>query len=146
MSERDYLGSCRCGATQVTLCSRLAPEEFRPRSDAQTCDFCREHDGTWISDPRGRLLLGASNDTTVTRFASGEVAFHFCAKCRDLTYAIFRELTNERQLAVARRDLFPQIAAAAHTVVSANFEGASLTDARKRRSETWTPCEALSAL
>src|SRR6478609_6263349 len=112
MSERTYLGSCRCGATRVTFCSRLTPEEFRPRSDAQTCGFCREHGGIWISDPRGRLLLDANNETTVTRFASGEVAFHFCAKCRELTYAIFRELTNERQLAVVRRALFSQIAAA----------------------------------
>jgi len=91
------------------------------------------------------LLLDANNETTVTRFASGEVAFHFCAKCRELTYAICGELTGERR-AVARRALFPQIAAAEQAVVSTNFEGASLMDARKRRSETWTPCEALSAL
>ena len=146
MSERTYLGSCRCGATRVTFCSRLTPEEFRPRSDAQTCGFCREHGGIWISDPRGRLLLDANNETTVTRFASGEVAFHFCAKCRELTYAICRELAGERQVAIARRALFPQIAAAEQAVVSTNFEGSSLKDARKRRSETWTPCKAPSAL
>ena len=145
-SDRTYLGSCGCGATKVSLRSRLAPDEFQPRSDAQTCEFCRRHRGVWISDPRGSLLIDAGNETTVTRFASGEVAFHFCAKCGDLTYASCVDLGAQRQVAVARRDLFEVIRAAAKPVAVTNFEAALLADARKRRAENWTPCEALSAL
>jgi len=144
MNDRTYIGSCRCGTTKVTLLSRWAPSEFLPRSDAQTCDFCRQHGGIWISDPLGRLVLDAKNETTVSRFASGEVAFHFCARCNELTYATSEGA--QRRVAVARRDLFPEIAAAAQLVTVTNFEGASLTDARKRRAENWTPCEALGVL
>jgi hypothetical protein len=146
MHERIYPGSCGCGATRVTLRSHLAPAEFQPRSDAESCEFCRRHQGIWISDPRGTLQIAADNQTTVSRFASGEVAFHFCAECGDLTYALCFALGGERQIAVVRRDLFAVIAACATPVTSTNFEGASLEDARKRRSQNWTPCEALGAL
>lgn len=146
MRERLYAGSCGCGATKVTLSSCLAPEEFQPRSDAQSCEFCRRHQGIWISDPRGSLRIEASNRTTVTRFASGEVAFHFCARCAELCYALCLALGGERTVAVVRRDLFQAIAGLAKPVVSTNFEGASLDESRKRRSENWTPCEALGVL
>jgi len=145
MQDRAYPGSCGCGATLVTLHSCLPPTEFQPRSDAESCEFCRRHRGIWISDPQGSLLIAAGNETIITRFASGEVAFHFCANCGELAYALSLALGGEGTVAVVRRDLFPTIAAVERPVTVTNFEGASLEEARKRRSENWTPCEALAA-
>lgn len=144
MSARPYAGSCRCHATKLTSFSHCAPGDFQPRSDARTCKFCARHRGIWISDPKGWLRIESRNPTMVRRFGSGEVAFHFCATCDDLTHAICADVTGQRRLAVVRRDSFEEIAAAAKPVVSTNFEGASLSAARKRRSESWTPCETLS--
>jgi len=134
---REYAGRCGCGATRVTLYSELAPEAFQPRSDAQSCGFCRQHAGIWISDPRGSLVIAASNPTRTQQFATAQVQFHFCAACDELAYAIYAD-GADRTVAVVRRDLFASIAASAQPVISTNFEGEPEADARQRRLRNWT--------
>jgi len=132
-----YIGHCSCGATRVTLHSELAPEEFQPRSDAQTCGFCQRHGGIWISDPRGSLVIAASNATRTEQFATAQVQFHFCATCNELAYAIYVDGADGK-VAVVRRDLFAQIGSSARPVVNTNFEGEADVDARQRRLRNWT--------
>lgn len=74
----------------------------------------------------------------VERFASEQVTFHFCAKCHELAYAICADASAAKHVAVVRRDLFETIASAAKPVLVTNFEGATISEARKRRFETWT--------
>src|SRR5437867_4505961 len=102
----EYLGTCACGRIEVHLLSGLASSQFQPRSDADTCQFCREHDGVWISDPKGLLRLRASDRTSVSTFASGQVQFHFCSECRTLVYAVFEDGTRDMAVAVVRLALF----------------------------------------
>jgi hypothetical protein len=133
---REYLGTCSCGGVEIRLFSELSPSEFHPRSDAQTCRFCSEHDGVWISDAKGALRLRAGDTTRVRSFGSEQVQFHFCAACNTLVYASF---DAARLVAVVRIALFEEIRAAGMPVLSTNFEGESVEVGRQRRLDKWTP-------
>jgi hypothetical protein len=133
---RDFFGRCRCGAIEVHLGSSLDAADFVPRSDAATCGFCRVHDGVWISDPGGELRLAPANRTVVRRFASREVAFHFCEACGELAYALFDD--PARTVGVVRLGLFASIAVAARPPVATCFEDESREDGRARRLARWT--------
>lgn len=139
----EYKGQCRCAAIQVALISDMKPEEFQPRSDAQTCHFCEQHKGIWISDPKGSLIVRQYGATDVQQFASGQVNFHFCAKCCELTYAAYTDAQSGKMVAVVRRDLFAQIAPVAKPVLSTNFEGESTTAGQARRLANWTPVKII---
>lgn len=135
----EYPGSCACGAVVLRLRSARTPDAFRPRSDAATCAFCRAHDGVWISDPAGVLALSAADRTVVRSFASEQVAFHVCAACGDVGYALFEHAG--RTVGVVRVALFAAIRSAAQPVATTSFEGESVADAAQRRLATWTPVE-----
>lgn len=132
-----YAGRCSCGATCVTLLSALSPEAFQPRSDSATCEFCARHDGVWISDPRGALIIPASNLTKVGQSGSKQVTFHFCQQCEELTYAVYSD--GQSNVAVARLALFAAIVAKALKIEATNFRGEDITAARVRRLTAWTP-------
>jgi hypothetical protein len=133
----EYVGTCACGRTEVRLTSELAATEFQPRSDRATCQFCSEYDGVWISDPKGTLGLPPTDATTVRRFASEQVQFHFCSECNTLLYASFED--GGRIVAVVRVALFEHIRQAALPTLVTNFETESLADGRQRRLAKWTP-------
>jgi hypothetical protein len=136
----EYLGKCLCGQVKLTLFSKIAAEDFRPRSDAQFCEFCRAHDGVWISDPKGSISLRARDLTRVERFASGQVQFHFCAVCGTLEYALFEDAAAPRKrVAVARLALFDAIPRRNLPVDEFNFESETLEAAGIRRLKYWTP-------
>jgi hypothetical protein len=139
MMVQEYLGRCSCGFVEICLRSRLAPNEFQPRSDAPTCHFCREHDGVWVSDPDGLLTLPPDSRTLVRRFASEEVRFHSCRQCESLVYALFEDESTGRAVAVVRVALLEVIRTAARPTLVTNFEGEGLAQGRRRRLENWTP-------
>ena len=136
---REYVGKCLCGRIEVRLFSELIPGQFQPRSDAQTCRFCSEHDGVWISDPRGTLRLRAVDETSVRTFASEQVRFHFCSACNTLMYASFEDAA--RTVAVVRVALYESIRGAALPTLITNFETEGLATGRQRRLEKWTPVQ-----
>jgi len=133
----EYVGKCPCGRVEVRLLSELTPGQFQPRSDAQTCRFCSEHDGVWISDPRGTLELRPADATSVRTFASEQVRFHFCSVCNTLVYATFEDAP--RSVAVVRVALFESIRRAALPTLTTNFETENVASGRQRRLEKWTP-------
>jgi hypothetical protein len=137
----DYVGQCVCGRIEVHLDSELTPGQFQPRSDAATCRFCTAHDGVWISDPKGTLRLRAADQTTIKRFASGQVQFHFCAACDTLAYALFEDASAATTVAVVRVGLFESIRSAALPTVITNFETETVALGRQRRLEKWTPVQ-----
>ncbi len=135
----EHAGHCPCGETALRLFSTLDASAFVPRTDAPTCRFCREHDGVWIADPAGRLLVRAERGTNVARFGSRLVLFHFCAGCSTLTHAIFEDPRSALEVAVARVALFASIGAAARPTVITDFTGETASDAERRRLASWTP-------
>jgi hypothetical protein len=135
----EYLGMCSCGQVELILRSELAAGDFRPRSDSKTCEFCRTHDGVWISDPKGSIAFRAHDRTSVKAFASGQVQFHFCADCGALAYALFDDPIQRMRVAVARMALFDAIARKKLPVAEFRFEYETLEAARRRRLLSWTP-------
>ena len=138
----EYRGKCPCGQVEAILCSELAPKDFRPRSDAPTCEFCLAHDGVWILDPKGSIAFRADDRTSVTTFASGRVQFHFCAECGALAYALFDDPIQRVRVAVARIALFDALARQKLPVAESRFECETLEAARQRRLLSWTPIRA----
>jgi hypothetical protein len=136
---QEYIGRCTCGYLELRLQSRLAPEQFQPRSDAPTCGFCREYDGVWISDPKGTLELPPAYPTSVRRFGSGQVRFHLCPTCNELAYAVFGDEARDGVVAVARVALFKVIRVVAQSVDVTTFEGEATAAGRQRRLHRWTP-------
>lgn len=137
----EYFGQCPCGHVELRLFSQLAPKEFRPRSDARTCSFCRAHDGVWISDPKGLIVLHHQNRTSVKRFASAQVQFHFCEDCKTLVYASLEDADEQKLVAVARLAIFDAIARSGLPVAELNIEDETVETARRRRLLTWTPLQ-----
>jgi hypothetical protein len=135
---RDYVGRCDCGQIEIHLRSALAPAAFRPRSDASSCDFCRAHDGVWISDAQGEARLRPQDRTHAQRFASQQVAFHFCADCGALAYARF-DAREGGSVVVLRLALFDEICKAAPPPMQTAFETETIAEARARRLKRWTP-------
>lgn len=137
----EYPGQCPCGHVELNLFSQLAPEDFRPRSDARTCSFCRAHDGVWISDPKGLIVAHRENRTNVKRFASGQVQFHFCRDCEILVYASLEDADEQKSVAVARLAIFDAIARLRLPIAEMNLEDETVEAARRRRLLTWTPLQ-----
>src|SRR6266542_4188466 len=137
----EYVGKCACGRIEVHLLSGLAPNDFQPRSDAETCQFCRKHDGVWISDPNGTLRLRAADQTSIRTFGTGRVQFHFCSRCDNLVYAIYGDESRDEFVAVVRMALFESIRSAASPTLITNFERETLAVGRQRRREKWTPVQ-----
>ena len=135
----DYSGMCACGGVAVRLVTELLPGEFQPRSDGPTCRFCTEHDGVWISDPGGSLVIPLEASTTVRTFGSGLVRFHFCPACGELAYALFGGGPDGVTVGVVRVALFESIRSAARPALVTNFEGETVERARERRLAKWTP-------
>lgn len=135
----EYLGKCPCGQVQLTLFIEIAAKDFTPRSDAKFCEFCRAHDGVWISDRKRSISLRAGDRTCVERFASGQVQFHFCAVCETLVYALFEDAVLKKRVAVARIALFDAIPCRHLPVAEFNLERETPNAARSRRLMNWTP-------
>jgi hypothetical protein len=133
----EYVGQCTCGHVEVRLRSALGPSELQPRTDAETCAFCKQHDGVWISDPAGTLFVRGAAPTRVETFATEQVKFHFCADCGTLAYATFENV------AVVRVALFEGIRAGAPAAAKTTFEGESVDAAKQRRLAKWTPLVTL---
>jgi hypothetical protein len=135
----EYVGKCSCGRVDVRFQSSVVPEQFQPRSDAATCSFCREHDGVWISDPKGALDLRTDDGTSVSRFGSRQVDFHLCTGCGELAYALVPDPSRAAAVGVVRLGLFESIRVAAQPTLTTSGEGETLDAARERRLARWTP-------
>jgi hypothetical protein len=98
--------------------------------------MCRRHDGTWISDPGG-WLEAAPGLTRVERFATEQVAFHFCPGCGALAYATFEHAGVH--VAVVRLALFETLRTLVPPARVVSFEAESIEVARDRRLRSWTP-------
>ncbi len=70
-----YTGGCSCGAVQVELELPKALETYAPRQC--DCDFCEEHDGAYISDPDGRLVVRCGKPIREEKQGSNTASMNF---------------------------------------------------------------------
>lgn len=88
-------GGCHCGNIVAELGLPHAPDTYNPR--ACDCDFCRKHCASYVSDPKGSLLIRIKDEQNAGRYrqGSGTAELLFCRNCGVLVSVLYR---NEGQL------------------------------------------------
>jgi len=83
-------GGCHCGNMLVDLELARAPDTYNPR--ACDCDFCRQHNAAYVSDPRGSLTIQIKDEHLSGRYrqGSGQAEFLFCRNCGVLVSVLYR--------------------------------------------------------
>ncbi len=84
-------GGCRCENLTVQLVLSRALETYAPRSC--DCEFCREHDAAYVSDPDGslRLRIGSERAYERRRQGDGIAECLICTKCGVYVAALYAE-------------------------------------------------------
>ena len=74
-------GHCHCGVVSVRAELTGDPIQYSPR--ACDCDFCRMHNAAYLSDPAGRLRIGAGEPAAIGRYRQGAglAEMLFCTHC-----------------------------------------------------------------
>ncbi|MHB8406154.1 MAG: GFA family protein [Gammaproteobacteria bacterium] len=83
-------GGCHCGNIRVELELARAPDSYHPR--ACDCDFCRQHNAAYVSDPQGSLVIRIKDQRLSGRYrqGSGQAEFLFCGNCGVLVGVLYR--------------------------------------------------------
>ena len=84
MAPHRLLGGCRCGAVSLQVELSREPGSCHPR--ACDCDFCREREAAYVSDPAGRLRMRVRSpaDVRIERQGSLQAEFLSCQACGTL--------------------------------------------------------------
>ena len=89
MTFHRYSGGCHCGNISLEFQSTLPPSEFRPRSC--DCSFCRKHGATYVSDPKGKLIITVQDRRELNSYRQGSESAEFlmCRKCGVLAAVVY---------------------------------------------------------
>lgn len=84
MANHALTGGCRCGNVTLEVHLSSEPERYNPR--ACDCNFCREHDAVYVSDPNGSVVVRveAMSNLKFVQQGHGFAEFIFCAVCEQL--------------------------------------------------------------
>jgi hypothetical protein len=82
-------GSCHCGNIHIDLELTHAPGDYRPR--ACDCDFCRQHNAAYVSDPNGSLTIRIRDQQLGGKYRQGsaQAEFLFCKQCGVLVGVLY---------------------------------------------------------
>ena len=138
MPMPHHCGGCHCGALRWQFATTKLLGDFVPR--ACDCDYCTRHRAAWVSDPDGRLQIGA-DATRLQRYrqGSGKAEFLLCRDCGVLVAVVARNDAGRLIGAVNRNSFDQRDAFVAETVVSPQrLAGGTKLE---RWSQLWTPAE-----
>ena len=84
-------GACHCGNIQIAFHSARLLGEFQPRSC--DCSFCRKHGASYVSDPKGKLVITIRDRAALNSYRQGcaSAEFLICAKCGVLAAVVYAE-------------------------------------------------------
>ncbi len=84
-------GGCHCGNISVQLRLTGTPEGYRPRSC--DCDYCRKQGASYLSDPKGTLLIQirSAHNTLAYRQGSAAAKFLLCSTCGVLVAVLYQD-------------------------------------------------------
>ena len=83
--KKTYWGHCQCAAVTFAFVTELAAEQLVPR--ACDCDFCRQRQISYMSDPTGEARINSRCKLTSLKQGSNQAEFLACADCRDVIAA-----------------------------------------------------------
>lgn len=74
-------GGCHCGNVIFVIDTALRPGDFEPR--ACDCGFCTKHRASWLSDPKGKLVVSVRDESGISKYrqGSGSAEFMLCREC-----------------------------------------------------------------
>jgi len=83
-------GGCHCGNILMDMELTRAPDTYNPR--ACDCDFCRQHNAAYVSDPQGALVIRIKDGQLSGKYrqGSGQAEFLFCNNCGVLVGVMYR--------------------------------------------------------
>ena len=88
---QKYAGRCHCGNIVLDMVFTGEPGSFNPRSC--DCDFCCKHAASYVSDPRGKLVLKVKDAANLGKYrqGSGIADFLVCRICGVLVGVCYQE-------------------------------------------------------
>lgn len=91
MTLHRYSGACHCGNIQIAFQSTRLLGDLQPRSC--DCSFCRKHGASYVSDPKGKLVITVQDRSLLSSYRQGSASAEFliCAKCGVLAAVIYAE-------------------------------------------------------
>lgn len=91
VAAQKYVGSCHCGNIALEMEITGEPLSFNPRSC--DCDFCRKHVASYVSDPRGKLVIVVKDKNNLGKYRQGSVIADFliCRICGVLVGVCYQE-------------------------------------------------------
>jgi hypothetical protein len=79
--RQQFHGPCHCGNIRFVFVTDKTDGELPKRECS--CTFCRQHGGTWTSDPDGELRVSVAEAEQVNKYRFGHrtADFHVCRNC-----------------------------------------------------------------
>jgi hypothetical protein len=83
-------GGCHCGNILVEIELPRPPDTYTPR--ACDCEFCSKHGASYVSDPKGSLVVRTrdASEIRMYRQGSGQAEFLLCSNCGVLVGVFYR--------------------------------------------------------
>jgi hypothetical protein len=137
--NREWTGSCHCGAIGFSYYTELAPVSWRVR--ACQCSFCRKHQALTTSDPNGRVRFIENGSSKANRYRFGQHSADFlvCGHCGVYIGAVM-ESTRGRFAVINIRTLqtTPPGLKAPEPM---DYAAEDMAQRAARRERVWTPVE-----
>lgn len=132
MAEHTLTGGCRCGKVTLEVHLTSEPKGYNPR--ACDCDFCREHDAAYVSDPNGSVVVqvDAMSSLKFVRQGSELAEFILCKACDQLVGVRWQQRGSVNTRVLAERASFGKEVLASPKHLSAEQKTA-------RWGELWFP-------
>ena len=83
-----YSGKCKCNKVVFSLELPTKLEEYSPR--ACDCDFCTQHNLSYLSHPKGNLSIDYQGEFTIIRQGSEQAKFLSCSSCGVIVGAVYQ--------------------------------------------------------
>ena len=77
-----FNGQCHCGSLALQLSLPHPLKCYAPR--ACDCDFCSSRKISWLSDPKGSLVIQCADKPRIVRQGSQQADFIACSKCANV--------------------------------------------------------------
>lgn len=132
MANYTLTGGCRCGKVALEVNLALEPKRYNPR--ACDCNFCREHDAAYVSDPNGSVVIRTDTMSNLKFAQQGDelAEFLFCVACNQLLGVRWQQYGS-----VNARALFDK--ASFGNEISASPKQLSAEEKVERWRELWFP-------
>jgi hypothetical protein len=139
----EFVGACHCGAVAVRLWLVRDIAEIDVR--ACQCSFCRRHGAKTVSDPGGRLTIGAAlGRLTRYRFGLRTAESLICAACGCFVAAVVSEKREQRAVLNVAGVAVGELSERNARPVS--YDGEDVAGRRTRRPNNWMPVEISNAV